>query len=87
MVLPYKTLMGMCRWMESHFHEWSDCTGVAFSLELLESRIGRKFSDFWGKKGFKMGRFSVKKNRKLLFIKFNNKLALTSLHSVLETTT
>ena len=33
-----------------------------------------------------MGRFSVKKIRKLLFIKFNNKLALTALHSVLETT-
>ena len=33
-----------------------------------------------------MGRFSVKKIRKLLFIKFNNKLALIALHSVLETT-
>ena len=49
--------------------------------------MGRKFSDFWGKQGFKMGKFSVKRIRKLLFIKFNNKLALTSLHSVLETTT
>ena len=28
-----------------------------------------------------MGRFSVKKIRKLLFIKFNNKFALTALHS------
>ena len=34
-----------------------------------------------GKKGSKMGRFSVKKVRKLLFIKFNNTLALTALHS------
>ena len=34
-----------------------------------------------------MGRFSVKKIRKLLFIKFNNKLEVTALHSVLETTT
>ena len=33
-----------------------------------------------------MGRFSVKKIRKLLFIEFNNKLAVTALHSVLETT-
>ena len=32
----------------------------AFSTDLLE--WGRKFSDFWGKQGFKMGRFSVKKS-------------------------
>ena len=59
-VLPYKRLMGMCRWMGSHFHDWSDYNGVAFSIDLLE--WGRKFSDFRGKKGFKMGRFSVKKS-------------------------
>ena len=23
-VLPYKKLMGMCRWMGSHFHDWID---------------------------------------------------------------
>ena len=23
-VLPYKRLMGMCRWMGSHFHDWLD---------------------------------------------------------------
>ena len=40
-------LMGMCRWMELHFHDWSDYIGVAFSIDLLE--WGRKFSDFWGK--------------------------------------
>ena len=77
----------MCRWMGhmgSHFHDWSDYNGVAFSIELIE--WGRKFSDFGGKKGLKMGRFSVKKIRRLLFIKFNNKLTLTALHSVLETT-
>ena len=22
-VLPYKRLMGMCRWMGSHFHDWT----------------------------------------------------------------
>ena len=32
-----------------------------------------------------MGRMSVKKIRKLLFIKFHNKLALMALHTVLET--
>ena len=46
-VLPYKGLIGMCRWMGSHFHDWSDYHGVAFPIELLE--WGRKFSDFWGK--------------------------------------
>ena len=35
-VLPYKRLMGMCRWMGSHFHHWIDYNGVAFSIELLE---------------------------------------------------
>ena len=45
-LLPYKRLLGMCRWMEPHFQEWSDYNGVAFSRELLE--WGRAFSDFWG---------------------------------------
>ena len=31
-----------------------------------------------------MGRFSVKKIRKLWFIKFNNKLAVIAFHSVLD---
>ena len=29
-------LMGMCRWIGSHFHGWIDYNGVAFSFELLE---------------------------------------------------
>ena len=45
-VLPYKWLLGMCRWMGSHFHDWIDFYGVAFSVELLE--WDRTFSDFWG---------------------------------------
>ena len=40
----------MCRWMESHFHDWIvdwiDYDGVAFSIELLE--WDRTFSDFLG---------------------------------------
>ena len=47
-VLPYESPMGMCRWMGSHFHDWIDYNGVAFSTELLE--WGRTFSDFWGQK-------------------------------------
>ena len=46
--LPYKSLMGMCCWMGSHFHDWIDYNGVAFSIELLE--WVRTFSDFWCKK-------------------------------------
>ena len=34
----------MCRWMGSHFHDWTDYNGVAFSKEL--------FSDFWGRELF-----------------------------------
>ena len=42
-------LMGrLCRWMGSHFHDWIEYSGVAFSKELLE--WGRTFSDFWGKR-------------------------------------
>ena len=42
--LRYKRLMGMCRWMGLHFHDWIDYGGVAFSKELLE--WGPTFSDF-----------------------------------------
>ena len=45
-VPPYKRLMGMCRWMGSHFHDWIDHNAVAFSIELLE--WGCTFSDFLG---------------------------------------
>ena len=40
-VLPYKSLMAMCRWVGSHFHDRGDYNEVAFSIELLE--WGRKF--------------------------------------------
>ena len=33
----------MCCWMGSHFHNWIDYNGVAFSIVLLE--WGRTFSD------------------------------------------
>ena len=47
-VLPSNGLMGMCRWMGSHFHAWNDYNGVAFSIQLLE--WGRTFSGFGAKK-------------------------------------
>ena len=46
-VLPYKGLMGLSRWIGSHFHVWIDYHGVAFSIEILE--WGHKSSDFWCK--------------------------------------
>ena len=33
--------------MGSHFHDWIDYNGVAFSIELL--KWGRSFPDFLGK--------------------------------------
>ena len=45
-VLPYKRLLGMCRWMGSHFHDWIDYNEVTFLVELLE--WDRTFSGFLG---------------------------------------
>ena len=45
-VLPYERLLGMCRWMGSHFHDWIDYNGVTFLVELLE--WGHTFSGFLG---------------------------------------
>ena len=45
-VLPNSGLMGMSRWMGSHFHHWIDYYGVAFLRELLE--WGRTFLGIWG---------------------------------------
>ena len=39
-VLPYERLMGMCRWMGSYFHDWIDYNGVAFSIEIIITRMG-----------------------------------------------
>ena len=46
--LLYKRPMRMCRWMGSHFHDWIDYIGVAFSVELLE--WVENFLIFLGKK-------------------------------------
>ena len=64
-VLRYKRLIGMCRWMGSHFHDWSDYNGVA-NFRIFGVSRDSKWEDSRLKK---------------LFIKFNNKLALTALHS------
>ena len=47
--------------MGSHFHEWVDYNGVAFSTEVLE--WGRIFSGFWGKNILASSKFGgIKKN-------------------------
>ena len=85
-VLPYKRLIGMCRWMGSHFHDSIDYNGVAFSIDLLE--WGGTFRIFgvsrdskWEDSQVMKNNFLILKIRKLFFIEFNNKLALTALHS------
>ena len=47
-VLPYKRLMGMYRWMESHFHDWIDYNGVVFSTELHVPEWGLTYLIFLG---------------------------------------
>jgi len=43
--LPINGLMGMCRWMGSHFHDWTDYNGVAFSSIFYRvTRMGSHFS-------------------------------------------
>ena len=68
----------MCRWMESHFHDWIDYNGVAFSIELLE--WGRIFSGFPGVRIFwqggiwgitNIGRFAVQIREYAFYIQFN----------------
>ena len=54
----------MCRWMGSHFHDWTDYNGVAFSIKLLE--WGRTFSDFRGVRKFFI--FTVSKRTRMLVL-------------------
>ena len=48
-VRPSYRLMGMCRWMGSHFHDWIDYNGVAFSLGT--NRVTRMGSHICGISG------------------------------------
>ena len=42
----FERLLGVCHWMGSHFHNWTDYNGVTFLVELL--KWGRTFSVFLG---------------------------------------
>ena len=53
-VLPRNRLMGMCRWMGSHFHDWIDYNGVAFSLGT--NRVTRMGSHICGISGVSKSR-------------------------------
>ena len=61
----------MCRWMGSHFHNWIDCNGVTFLVELLE--WGRNLFGISGITKFLVSRdskieiFAVKNDFLLLF--------------------
>ena len=48
-VLPSNRVMVMCRWMGSHFRDWIDYNGVAFSLGA--NRVTRMGSHICGISG------------------------------------
>ena len=58
-VLSYKRLMGMCRWMGSHFHDWIDYNGVA------HFRFG-----FWGGRQFFI--FTVSKGTRMFVLQMKS---------------
>ena len=45
-ILPNNRLLGMCRWMGSHFHNWTDYNGVTFFSRV--TGMGRTFLGFLG---------------------------------------
>ena len=74
-LLPCNRLMGICRWMGSHFHDWIDYNGVAFSIKLLE--WGRIFSDLGGKNILASREFWQERIRLLVLgIKYTERFAV-----------
>ena len=60
----------MYRWTGSHFYDWIDYNGVAFSTELLE--WGRTFSDFLGVRPFFI--FTVSKRTSMSVLQIKSKV-------------
>ena len=56
--------------MGSHFHDWINYNGVAFSIELLE--WGRTFLDVWGKKVLRI--YTVSKLIRMLLLLVKSKV-------------
>ena len=46
-VFPNDRLMGICRWIRSHFTDWFDRNGVTLSTKV--SRMGLHIIGIWGK--------------------------------------
>ena len=63
-VLPDKRLMRMCRWMGSHFHDWIDYNGVAFSESFF--RMGSHIFCFFGVRQFFI--FTVSKGTRMFVL-------------------
>ena len=53
-MLPSSRLMGMCRWMESHFHDWIDYYGVALFIRV--TRMGSHIFNILGVRKFRFVR-------------------------------
>ena len=62
--LPDKRLMRMCRWMGSHFHDWIDYNGVAFSESFF--RMGSHIFCFFGVRQFFI--FTVSKGTRMFVL-------------------
>ena len=64
-LLPINGVMGMCRWMGWHSHDWIDYNGVVFSTEFPTELLewGGKLWAFLGKKILASGIFKWKNSR------------------------
>ena len=69
----------MCRSMGSHFHDWIDYNGVAFSIELLE--LGRRFLDLGVRIFWQVGNLGIKKFRTICGTKMRVKYVFCVLYS------
>ena len=77
-VLPYKGLMGMCRWMGSYFHNCIDYNGVAFSRV---TRMGSHIFRFFGVRQlfiFRVNKWELQQRRQLQLQKCYSKLKVCS---------
>ena len=72
-VPPSKRVMGMCRWMGSHFHIWIDYKGVTFLVELLG--WGRTSSRFLGQENSGKQGFKNRKIRSQKMIKMGSMIS------------
>ena len=67
-----RVLMGMCRWMGSHFHHWIDHNRVVFSIALLERAKQRKDRYLWLTYRRCLGKRYLKTARQLLCYLLNS---------------